>query len=305
MNAIFVLDREDMVNTFYTRTQTANPASTAWHYDPEKKTAIITRTLADPAGELVDCFQLTDGTQWFGGPQLRYQHWPIQNMYYEEEPYLPTHPKNMAITERYWLSGTGIYIYVDEKSPLFLDQNNYRDKHLCLIAKNKAPYQHRNSIVLNYTLGVFTDPKTAHQHAVQNYLGQPEGHPNERMIRHPIWSTWARYKTNVNEKVVETYANEIVEHEFDNSQIEIDDNWETCYGSAEFDAVKFPDVRALVQRLKDKGFRVTLWIHPFINRNCNPAYSEALENNYFVKNQDGNVQMSWWQGKDWLKSDVP
>lgn len=311
-------DGTNMVNTFYTRSRSATQQSPSvlencgdnkvcvkyaaadveFSMDNELEYVTITRRLFDPTGELLDCFQLTDDTQWFGGPQLRHQHWPIQHMYYDEEPYLPTHPQNMAITERYWLSSKGIYIYVDEKNPLFLDQNNYRDKHLCLIAKNKAPYRDRNNIMLNYTLGIFLDPKTAHQHAVINHLHKPVDRPNERMIRYPIWSTWARYKANINEKLVETYADEIVANNFTNSQIEIDDNWETCYGSAEFDPVKFPSISALIQRLKDKGFRVTLWIHPFINRGCEPAYSTALNNSYFAKNLDGQVRMSWWQGSD-------
>lgn len=256
----------------------------------------VTR-VADSTAELADCYQFTEGTQWFGGPQLRYQHWPVQHMYYEEEPYLPTHPTNMALSERYWLSSNGISIYVNETNPLFLDQNNYRDNYLCLIAKNKAPYRHRDRVQLNYELGVFLDPKTAHQHMIKTHLGKPTDRPDEKMIRHPIWSTWARYKANVTDKVVETYADEIIANKFNNSQIEIDDKWETCYGSAVFDSIKFPNVRALMQRLKQKGFRVTLWIHPFINQDCEPAYSTALRNSYFVKNLDGRVQMSWWQGE--------
>ncbi|EFN61368.1 Uncharacterized family 31 glucosidase KIAA1161 [Camponotus floridanus] len=219
-------------------------------------------------------------------------------MYYEEEPYLPTHPTNMALSERYWLSSKGVSIYVNETNPLFLDQNNYRDNYLCLIAKNKAPYRHRDSVQLNYELGVFLDPKTAHQYMVKTHLGKPTGRPDKRMIQHPIWSTWARYKANVTDKIVETYADEIIANKFNNSQIEIDDKWETCYGSAVFDPIKFPNVTALVQRLKQKGFRVTLWIHPFINRGCEPAYSFALRNNYFAKNLDGRVEMSWWQGAE-------
>ncbi|XP_029165479.1 myogenesis-regulating glycosidase-like [Nylanderia fulva] len=257
----------------------------------------IVRVINNPAGELIDCYQFTEGTQWFGGPQHRYQHWPVQHMYYEEEPYLPTHPENMALSERYWLSSKGVYIYVDETNPLFLDQNNYRDNSICLIAKNKAPYR-RNIIQLNYELGVFLNPKEAHQHMVKTHLGKPIGRPDERMIRHPIWSTWAKYKANITEKIVESYADEIIANKFQNSQIEIDDNWETCYGSAVFDPVKFPNVSALVQRLKKKGFRVTLWIHPFINHGCEPAYSDALTSLYFVKNLDGRVQMSWWKGAD-------
>lgn len=325
MNTIFLPDGENMINVLHTKTppqtlsspfvleqncddsnrlcvKSANVTHTIIYASTDHEIISVTRVVVDPVTELADCYQFTEGTQWFGGPQLRYQHWPVQHMYYEEEPYLPTHPVNMALSERYWLSGKGVYIYVNETDPLFLDQNNYRDNYLCLIAKNKAPYRRRNSIQLNYELGVFLNPKAAHQHVVKTHLGKPTGQPNERMIRHPIWSTWARYKANVTEKVVESYADEIIANNFNNSQIEIDDNWETCYGSAVFDPVKFPNVNALVRRLKQKGYRVTLWIHPFINRGCEPAYSTALNNSYFVKNLDGSVQMSWWQGEVDLKS---
>ncbi|KAG7198471.1 hypothetical protein KM043_005853 [Ampulex compressa] len=258
----------------------------------------VIRSSSNPDAELTDCYQFEDGTQWFGGPQMRYQHWPIQNMYYEEEPYLPTHPTNMGLSERYWLSSKGIYIFVDETDPLFLDQNNYKDKHLCLIAKNKAPYRYRRNITLKYEIGVFPDAKQSHQNVVKRYLGKPKGHPNDRMIRHPVWSTWARYKANVSDDVVRTFADEILHYNFSNSQLEIDDNWETCYGSAEFDKTKFPNITALVRDLKRKGFRVTLWIHPFINEGCEPAYSTALRNSYFAKSIDGRVHTTWWQGKD-------
>ncbi|XP_025269481.1 myogenesis-regulating glycosidase-like isoform X2 [Camponotus floridanus] len=276
--------------------KSANVTYTRISTNADRETIYITRVAANPAAELVDCYPFIEGTQWFGGPEYRYQYWPIQHMYYDEEPYLPTHPEDMALSERYWLSSKGISIYVNETSPLFLDQNNYLDNHLCLIAKNKAPYRHRDSIQLNYELGVFLDPKTAHQNMVKTHLGKPTGHPDERMIQHPIWSTWARYKANITDKIVETYADEIIANKFNNSQIEIDDKWETCYGSAVFDPIKFPNVTALVQRLKQKGFRVTLWIHPFINRDCEPAYSTALQNSFFVKDLNRGVQMSWWQG---------
>ncbi|XP_035718543.1 myogenesis-regulating glycosidase-like isoform X2 [Vespa mandarinia] len=258
----------------------------------------VSRIVKDSDAKLIDCYELGDDTEWFGGPQLRYQHWPIQHMYYEEEPYVPTHPVNMAVAERYWLSGKGTYIYVDMKDPLFLDQNNYMDKYICLVSKNKGPYRHRESITLNYEIGIFSNPRVAHEYVVQNHLGKPTGHPNERMIKHPIWSTWARYKVNVSESVIENFAIDIIEHGFNNSQLEIDDNWETCYGSAEFDKSKFPIIARLTEKLKYRDFRVTLWIHPFINKNCEPAYSTALNNSYFVKSTTGKVDMQWWQGTE-------
>lgn len=179
---------------------------------------------------------------------------------------------------------------------MFVDQNNIREGYLCLVSQNKAPYPKRSRITLQYEIGVHPNPRIAHEQVVARHLGKPTGIPDERMIRHPIWSTWARYKVDINEAKIQQFADEILKNKFNNSQLEIDDNWETCYGSAEFNKSKFPNIAALTKSLKAKGFRVTLWIHPFINEGCQPAYNESLSKGYFVKNEKGQVHMSWWQG---------
>ncbi|XP_034948983.1 myogenesis-regulating glycosidase [Chelonus insularis] len=264
---------------------------------PTREYVSISRFLPTSKGRLIDCLSLHDDTQWIGGPQYRYQRWPVQHMYYEEEPYVTTHPTNIAIAERYWLSSRGFSVYVYNWAPLFLDQNNFKDKHLCLIAENKKPYSDNTSLALSYEVAWHNDSKLAHESIVSRHLGKPNGIPDERMVRHPIWSTWARYKANITESIVNKFASEIVANKFNNSQLEIDDNWETCYGSAIFDPKKFPNVTRLTQGLKRQGFRITLWIHPFINEGCEPAYSTALKNGYFVKNQQGQVHTTWWQGE--------
>lgn len=280
---------------FSTCVTSGNITHTVIKVVPNQEFVTINRFLPSSKGRLTDCLSLRDDTQWIGGPQYRYQHWPVQHMYFEEEPYIPTHPENMAIAERYWLSSRGFSLRVMNWVPLFLDQNNFRDKYLCLIAENKAPYSDNSTLAMSYEISWHNNSRLAHQSVVNRHLGKPSGYPDVKMIQHPIWSTWARYKVNVSEKVVNDFADEIVKNKFNNSQLEIDDNWETCYGSAVFDPVKFPNVTRMTQSLKRKGFRVTLWIHPFINKNCNPAYSEALKNGYFVKSKDGRVLMDWWQ----------
>jgi len=137
----------------------------------------------------------------------------------------------------------------------------------------------------------------AQSHAVNNMLGFPSNVPDELMFRHPIWSTWARYKTEINQSLVIQFAQEILDNGFMNSQLEIDDDWETCYGEMQFSPAKFPDPKGMVDTLKQMGFRVTLWVHPFVNSNC-PIYDEYLRNGYFVKNQQGEVRTGWWNGDD-------
>lgn len=95
------------------------------------------------------------------------------------------------------------------------------------------------------------------------------------MITYPIWSTWARYKRDVNHDVVLRFADEISRYGFPNSQLEIDDLWEICYGSLTIDQDRFPNMDVTVRMLKSKGYRVTVWAHPFINKGCEPWYTEA------------------------------
>lgn len=125
--------------------------------------------------------------------------------------------------------------------------------------------------------GIFEDARKAHEYAVERYLEKPTGTPDEKMIRYPLWSTWARYKRDVSHDVVLKFADEITKYGFPNSQLEIDDLWETCYGSQTIDVDRFPNMKGTVDRLKEKGFRVTIWTHPFINKGCEPWYSEAKE----------------------------
>jgi len=166
---------------------------------------------------------------------------------------------------------------------------------LCFIAEKKLPYNLDNTrFIFDYYIGVGLNPKQAHLKAIEYHLKKPVSLPDERMITHPIWSTWAKYKVHINASVIEKYANEIIEHKFKNSQLEIDDDWEECYGSLKIDTEKFPDMKELINRLKEKGFRVTLWVHPFINKDCQPWYDEAIGKGYLVLNHEGSPDTSWW-----------
>ena len=67
---------------------------------------------------------------------------------------------------------------------------------------------------------------------------------------------------------------DIINNGFNHSHLEIDDNWESCYGDAKFDSDKFPDPKRMVRKLNMLGFRTSLWIHPFINTECE-SYAEV------------------------------
>ncbi|XP_032514714.2 myogenesis-regulating glycosidase-like [Danaus plexippus] len=241
-----------------------------------------------------DCFDF-GSKHWYGGKMQINQIYPLEAGQQNYSAYISQEYDNGAIVERYWLNSAGEYIYVHPQVPLFVDYHQIYPNHICFGAQIADPYStKRNHTELTYDIWFLPNVKEAHKHAVANYLGKPSGVPDFRMVEHPIWSTWAQYSQDITQEKVMDFAQQILANGFNNSQMEIDDLWETCYGSLEVDPVKFPNMTNLVKNLKDLGFRVTIWIHPFINSNCNPWYSEALDNGYLVLDEDGTAKANWW-----------
>ena len=258
-----------------------------------------------------DCVELNPHN-WYGGPQQKYQYWPIQKLQLVNYSYVSKEADNCAVAERYWLNSAGSFIYVEDDAPLFIDQNFGVRGYMCLVTRKALPYDtYTEKYNFVYKIGVAGDSRLAHMQAINKILGKPSGYPDERMVQYPIWSTWARYKAPIDDSVVREFAKEINFHSFPNSQYEIDDDWEICYGALTFRTSKFPNIKGLVSDLKAQGYRVTLWIHPFININCEPYFSEAKAKGYFVSDHNGNVLTQWWNSKvkeaaylDFTKKDV-
>ena len=126
--------------------------------------------------------------------------------------------------------------------------------------------------------------------------------PDKQMMLSSIWSTWVRYKKEVNQDKVRTFATEIRDHGFPDSILEIDDKYLTNYGDYEFDLKKFSTSVKMLQFLKTKSFRVTMWVCPFSNFESK-SFLEGGKgfkgNLYFVKSGPKKVTgiTKWWDGE--------
>ncbi|XP_053655548.1 myogenesis-regulating glycosidase isoform X3 [Cherax quadricarinatus] len=256
--------------------------------------------------ELKDCVSLEG--HWYGGGEQVFQPWPIEKEPRDETAFITAdmlqNPSRWygGLTEAYWISSIGVAVRVEETTPLFVSVPDYDDDtvadELCLAARQEQPYVAApySPLTLDYFLCSAEDVRKVHEASYPKFFSLPESVPDARMMEEPIWSTWAQYKTHVNVTRVMDFAREITNHGFNNSQVEIDDNWENCYGNAVFNPDRFPDPKAMVDQLHSEGFRVTLWIHPFINDNCE-AFEYADQHGYFIKDSEGQTQKThWWQG---------
>ncbi|XP_013387026.1 myogenesis-regulating glycosidase isoform X1 [Lingula anatina] len=250
-----------------------------------------------------DCFDTKD-THWYGGPEIFAQQWPIEGapmnlQQYVSGDYVDKPHVFGSVLENYWLSSRGAGIHVAESVPLHYGINSEK---LCLKADYRAsifPRSSQNVLPrLNYSIcRAGNNLRDTHHFMSSGLFSKPKDIPDELMFRSPIWSTWARYKINIDQSVILKFANEIKDHGFSNSQIEIDDIYTINYGDFIFDTVRFSQARQMLRELHAMGFRVTSWVHPFSNLDSS-AFQEGLKQGYFVKDPGGKMPglVQWWQG---------
>lgn len=224
------------------------------------------------ARELQDCYNLDSIVSWYGGAEMYTQVWPINSRPRQESVYVTADTLNQhevefgGILENYWLLSSGAALIIDPDTPLHFSLNSTHAGKVCFTARDTSPYTKRSPLKMNYEWCTGENVKEVHQFMQSTFFESPSKIPDQEMMIRPLWSTWAEYKDKINQSIILDYTKKVVSEGFGNSShIEIDDMWETCYGEIEFDRVKFPDPKGLVEEIKAMGFRTTAWIHPFIN----------------------------------------
>ncbi len=110
----------------------------------------------------------------------------------------------------------------------------------------------------------------------------------------PIWCAWGYGRSVQLKQVYETLP---TAKKLGFSWVTLDDGWQNNYGDWELDPKKFPhgdaDMKALVQRIHDEGFRAQLWWSPL---SAVPD-SKLLKDHpdLALLNRDGSRRkISWW-----------
>ena len=254
----------------------------------------------------IDCF-LLEGRHWYGGAELYKQVWPFEKSVMEMAAYYPQDivsayyeniPAFGTVLGRYWVNSQGIAIIADQNSPLIVGINTTKHPgNLCL---SIDPTLYPTTSVtphLNYTVCKGDNVKTIHQAMVKKYFKKITQGPDETMVRYPVWSTWVRYHSEVNQNDIEKFLDQIVANNFSCSQLEIDDKYTTTYGDYDFDPEKFPNPKEMIEKIHNASCRVTTWVHPFAEVKSK-AYAEGKKMGMFVVGGDGKTPgiLQWWNG---------
>lgn len=132
---------------------------------------------------------------------------------------------------------------------------------------------------------------------MRKHFSPTGGMPPEAMFATPTYNTWIELVYDQNQADIMEYAKGIVANGFPPGVLMIDDNWQRDYGDWEFRAERFADPKAMVDSLHTMGFKVMLWVCPFVSPDSKKGRDLAAKG-YFVKRKGTGepAVVSWWNG---------
>jgi len=121
--------------------------------------------------------------------------------------------------------------------------------------------------------------------------------PPELFFTAPQANTWIDMQHNQSQAGVLRYARGLVEGGYPPGVLMIDGGWAEYWGSFKFHAGRFPDPAAMTRELHALGFKVMLWISPFIVPDGTEYRRWRAQPGWFLRNHLGAPDViSWWDG---------
>lgn len=126
----------------------------------------------------------------------------------------------------------------------------------------------------------------------------------ELFFRTAQYNTWMQFTYDPTQEGVLQYARDIISHGFKPGVLIIDEGWHGRYGIWEFDRLKFPDPKAMVDELHKMGFVVMLWLVPYVCpdgldfiKTIRWDYNPQTFDKHYLRNADGKYALvEWWNG---------
>jgi alpha-glucosidase (family GH31 glycosyl hydrolase) len=146
-----------------------------------------------------------------------------------------------------------------------------------------------------------TTLREAALHAGARFFPPSGKTPDPMLFTHPQFNTWIELTYDQNQRDVLAYARAIVANGFPPAVLMIDEGWAEGYGVWDFHRGRFPDPKAMMDELHRMGFKVMLWVCPYVQAD-GKDFTELLHD-------EGNVVwlrsakdprlpaiLRWWDG---------
>jgi alpha-glucosidase (family GH31 glycosyl hydrolase) len=145
--------------------------------------------------------------------------------------------------------------------------------------------------------------KEAYLYASNTFF-PPQGKlPDLALIAQPQYNTWIELTYNQNQVDILKYAHAIIDNGFPPGVLMIDDTWQEDYGKWNFHPGRFPEPKAMMQELHALGFKVMVWVCPFVSADSDEYRFLAPKGAFLTETKQKNEQtdarpemIRWWNG---------
>ncbi len=117
--------------------------------------------------------------------------------------------------------------------------------------------------------------------------------PPKEFFLHPQYNTWIELMHMQTEENIIKYAECILNNGFKPGILMIDDGWMSDYGDWRFSAERFDDPAEMCKKLKEMGFKVMLWVCPFVSADSANFRTLEKEGGLLI-GADGRPAIRWW-----------
>ncbi len=120
--------------------------------------------------------------------------------------------------------------------------------------------------------------------------------PDEIAFLAPQYNAWIEVKWEPTQEKILAYAQAILDHGWPAGVLMIDDCWFRGNGDWKFPRDRFPDPRGMADWLHQRGFKLAVWISPFIAPDTY-TYRVLNQKKFFIYDAQGEpVIRRWWNG---------
>ncbi|MBU2945741.1 glycoside hydrolase family 31 protein [Zobellia uliginosa] len=175
------------------------------------------------------------------------------------------------------LSNKGRYIW--SESPIKYEFN-----------KGLLTVEVRNGSINSGTAG--NNIRTAYKFAAENFFPSNGKIPDPLMFTHPQYNTWIELVYDQNEEAILEYAQAIIDRGYPPGVLMIDDNWQENYGVWEFSPRRFKNPKLMIEKLHAMGFKVMLWVCPFVSPDSE-VFRHLAQEGLLILDQQETQDILW------------
>ncbi len=183
-----------------------------------------------------------------------------------------------------WVVPPGLVIQADTRHPLCVVYNKDFDNTLRLSSDESFELKFHRGATPEATWKLYTEA-----------IGYARPTLEPSQLGDVWFCTWTQFPRCITQARILQMARDIRDQKYPCSTLIIDDRWESCFGELEFSA-DFPDPAAMVAELHRLGFRVLLWVTPFVNEEAK-NFGELEKSGVLVADKNGGAaRLRWWGG---------